>query len=204
MGSFWDSKTEEKGKGFSEATAKPVSIIAESPTNPHLCKLRKCHKGWSNSLHAAFHKLRLREAVGANSSHSKPQEHDHCSSLSALDRWQFYSCAPHTQYTNTSEINVCFHRIAALSWYLFQRRQSPTLSNSTVREQLYNSPSSPQGDPQIHYQKRDQTTFSDVAEVKFPSKAGGHALHRGSVSHTLFLCADLQIARMRRFSSPFI
>lgn len=38
--------------------------------------------------------------------------------------------------------------------------------------------------------------------VKFPPKAGGLALHRGSVSHTLFLCADLQIARMRMFGSP--
>lgn len=115
-----------------------------------------------------------------------------------------FMCTTHTQYKNTSEINVCFHRIAALSWYLFQRRQSPTLSNSAVREQLYNSPSSPQGDPQIHYQKCNQTTFGAVAGVKFPSKAGGLALHGGWVSHTLFLCADLQIARMRRFSSPFI
>lgn len=186
--------------------ANTVSIIETSPTNPHLSKLRKCHKWWNKSLHAAFHKLRLKEDVGANSSHSKLQEHDHSSSLSALDRWQFYSCVPHThtQYKNTSEINVCFHRIAALSWYLFQRRQSPTLSNSTVREQLYNSPSSPQGDAQIHYQKRNQITFGAVAGVKFPSKAGGLALHRGWVSHTLFLCADLQIAGMRKFSSPFI
>lgn len=191
MGSFWDSRAEEKGKGFSEAVANTVSIIEKPPTNPHLCKPRKCHKWWSNSLHAAFHKLRLRESVGANSSHSKLQEHDHCLSLSALDRWQFYSCAPHTQYTNTSEINVCFHRIAALSWYLFQKRQSPTLSHSTVREQLYNSPSSPQGDPQIHYQKCNQTTLPAVAGVKVPSKAGGLALHRGWVSHTLFLYADL-------------
>lgn len=84
--------------------------------------------------------------------------------LSASDRWQFYSCVPHTQYTNTSEITACFHRIAGLSWYLFQRRQSPTLPNSTVREQLYNSSSSPQGDPQTHYQKCNQTTFSAVAE----------------------------------------
>lgn len=191
MGSFWDSRTEGKGTGFPEAMANTVSIMEKSPTNAHLCKLRKGHKWWNNSLHAAFHKLRLGEAVGANSSHSKLQEHDHCSSLSALDRWQFYSCAPHTQYTNTSEINVCFHRIAALSWYLFQRRQSQTLSNITGREQLYNSPSSPQGDPQILYQKCNQTTFGAVAGVKFPSKTGGLALHRGWVSHTLFLCSDL-------------
>lgn len=132
------------------------------------------------------------------------KKHDHCLSLSGLDRWQFYSCAPHTQYTNTSEINVCFHRIVSFGIDIRRELQSPTLSKGTVREQLYNSPSSPQGDPQIHNQKCNQTTFGAVAGVKIPSKAGGLALHRGSFSHTLFLCAELQTARMRRFFSPFI
>lgn len=155
---------------FPWATTSTVSIIGKPRVSLYLCKLRKWHKGQSNSFCARCHKFRAREAVGtdffvqqtARIRSARPLLPR--SSLSASARWQFYSCAPHTQYTNTSEINVCFHRLAVLSWYLFQRRQSPTLLNSPVREQLYNSSSSPQGDPQIHYQKLNESTFSTEAE----------------------------------------